>query len=348
MAKRTPPLTGLEIEPSAVHAASVTVDGRLVIKTAASAPLETGVVRDGEVVDVAALTRVLRALWAENKDLPKRVRVGIANQKIVVRVIALPPISDPKELAAAVRFGAQDEIPMPLEAAVLDFEALDVVDTDEGPRQRVVLVAARRDMVDRVLLAVRDAGLRVDGLDLAAFGMVRALAGGDGASLEDTVLYLGIGGLTNLAVAQGTVCTFTRVVGGGIEALAVELAERRGLTLEHARGWLGHVGLVAPVETIEGDELILTEARTVLVDGVRRIASEVRNTVDFHLSQGVAGGGATRCVLTGAAASIAGFAEALGHELGLPVVVGTVAGAVDGTDEERFCTAAGLAVEAAV
>ncbi|MCW3012634.1 MAG: pilM [Solirubrobacterales bacterium] len=347
MAKRIPPFVGLEIEPSAVHAASVAVNGTLSVKTAAVAALEAGVVRDGEVTDVAALTEVLKALWAENKDLPKRVRIGIANQKIVVRVIELPPIADAKELAAAVHFQAQNEIPMPLDAAVLDFQVLDVVDTPNGPRQRVVLVAARRDMVDRVLAAARDAGLRVEGLDLAAFGMVRALAGQGGSALDDTVLYLGIGGLTNLAVAQGTTCTFTRVVGGGIEALAVELAERRGLTLEHARGWLLHVGFDAPLTDMDGDELILQEARTILVDGVRRIAGEVRNTVDFHLSQGATGGGATRCVLTGAAAGIPGFAEALAVDLGLPVTVGTVDGAPEALGAERFSVAAGLAVEVA-
>ncbi len=348
MAKRTPAYVGLEIEPSGVHAANVTLNGSLSVKRAATAALESGVVRDGEVTDVEALSEVLRTLWAENKDLPKRVRIGIANQKIVVRVLELPPIADPKELAAAVRFQAADEIPMPIDAAVLDFQALDVVDTPNGPRQRVMLVAARRDMVDRVLLAARNAGLRVEGIDLAAFGMVRAFAGTDGHALDDTVLYLSIGGLTNLAVAQGTTCTFTRVVGGGIEALAVELAERRGLTLEHARGWLTHVGLDTPLEEIDGDELILEEARTVLVDGVRRIAGEVRNTVDFHLSQGGQGGGATRCVLTGAAASVPGFAAALGRDLALPVVVGTVAGAPEALGAQRFGVAAGLAVEAAV
>ena len=347
MAKRTPSFVGLEIEPSAVHAASVTVNGSLTVKASAMVGLETGVVRDGEVTDVEALSEALRTMWAEHKDLPKRVRIGIANQKIVVRVLELPPISDPKELAAAVRFQASDEIPMPIDAAVLDFQVLDVVDTPSGPRQRVVLVAARKDMVDRVLLAARNAGLRVEGLDLAAFGMVRALSGCGGGTLDDTVLYLGIGGLTNLAVAQGTTCTFTRVVGEGLEALAVELAERRGLTLDHARGWLTHVGLETPLEEVDGDELILEEARGVLTDGVRRIAGEVRNTLDYHVSTGTTGGGVTRCVLTGAAATVPGFATTLAEQLGLPVVVGVVDGAPEALGAERFSVAAGLAVEEA-
>ena len=114
--------------------------------------------------------------------------------------------------------------------------------------------------------------------------MIRALhrAGPD----DEHVLYLAIGGLTNLAVARGTACTFTRASGGGIEALAIELAERKALTLEHAHGWLAHVGLQAPGRgRSTGDEAIVEQARQVLHDGVRRIAAEVRNSLDFHRMQ---------------------------------------------------------------
>ena len=130
MAKRvSKPLVGLDIEPSAVTAAQVSVNGSITIDRAAIVPLEAGVVRDGEVADVEALAEALRTLYRENKGLDKRVRIGIANAKIVVRTIELPPISDRKELETAVRFHAQDHIPMPLDAAVLDWQPLDVVDT---------------------------------------------------------------------------------------------------------------------------------------------------------------------------------------------------------------------------
>ena len=80
MAKRAATLTGLEIEPSAIHAVTVTGGGRLEIQTAAFAPLEPGVVRDGEVTDPDALTEALRELFREHKNLDKRVRVGIARR----------------------------------------------------------------------------------------------------------------------------------------------------------------------------------------------------------------------------------------------------------------------------
>ena len=64
---------------------------------------------------------------------------------------------------------------MPLDSAVLDFHPIGIADTGSGPRMRAVVVAARRDMVDRLLHVVRNAGLRPEGVDLAAFALVRAL-----------------------------------------------------------------------------------------------------------------------------------------------------------------------------
>ena len=60
------------------------------------------------------------------------------------------------------------------------------------------------------------------------------------------MLYLNVDGLTNLAIAEGTVCRFTRVVGGGLEGMAAELAERRGIALAEARSLLAAVDLAAP------------------------------------------------------------------------------------------------------
>jgi type IV pilus assembly protein PilM len=340
MLKRTKNLVGLDIDPSGLTAVEVAVNGRISVERAATAPLEAGVLRDGEITDVERLTEALRALWKEHK-LGKRVRVGVASQKIVVRVIEMPPIDDPKQLDTAVRFQAQDHLPMPLESAVLDHRALGIVDTGGGPRQQVLLVAARRDMVDRILAAVRGAGLRPEGIDLSAFAMVRALH--RPTERDEPTLYAAIGGVTNLAVARGTTCLFTRAAGAGLESLTVELAERRQLTLEHARGWLAHVGLEQPVEEIEGDKTIVAEARRVLLEGTRRIAADVRNTLDFHSAQATAEP-VTRVRLTGPAAAVPGFAAALGAKLTLPVEVGAVDDAPAGHEPERLTIAAGLAV----
>src|SRR4051812_45536101 len=397
------PVVGLDIEPGAVHAAQVAVNGHLVVQRAATAPLEPGVVRDGEVVDSEALSQVLRDMFAEHK-LDRRVRLGVANQRVVARVIELPPILDAKELEVAVRFQAADQIPMPLDQAVLEHIPLDTVTTAEGPRMRVLIVAARRDMVEKLLRAATDAGLRPTGVDLSAFAMIRAV----GAASAAPVLHLSIGGVVNLAVAQDGQCVFTRVVGGGLEAMAVELAERRETSVDEARADLYRIGLpvgaaaasvepvVAPDPVALAEEAMLErqrrvddnpiamidepgavtapdptalpprqdpvlaspmdpvappaeasvvdQTRVVLLDGVRRIASDVRNSLDFHLGADKA---VERVVLTGTAATVPGLPEALTQALGLPVEVAEL-DTPDGVDAGRFAVAAGLAIEEAV
>jgi type IV pilus assembly protein PilM len=401
-------VVGLDIQPGLVAAVQARVNGSIVAERAAILPLPSDTMRDGEVVDESALVEALRELFGDSR-LSKRVRVGVANQRTVLRTLDLPPVTDRKELDAAVRFQAQDQVPMPLNNAVLDFHALGVVDTPAGPRQRVVLVAAQRDMIERLLSAVRRAGLRPEGIDLSAFALIRSLYRTDDEH-SGRVLYLNVDGLTNLAIAEGTVCRFTRVVGGGLEGMAVELAERRGIALTEARELLFAFDLNAPASALTQaapaqnavstsaddpqapapesaeletpavedasaapqapvDELAMsyaeelsslaqdtpeqtastpTEAdvRLVLDNGIREIAGEVRNSLDFHRSQ-EGGGDVTRIVLSGAALDLPGFSEDLQSQLGIDVHAETV-GTNDadlgvGVSAHRLAVAAGLA-----
>ncbi|HEY4895690.1 MAG TPA: type IV pilus assembly protein PilM [Solirubrobacteraceae bacterium] len=349
-------IVGLDIQPGFVAAVQARVNGSIMAEHAATLPLPADTVRDGEVMDQDALGETLRELFA-GSGLGKRVRVGIANQRTVLRTLELPPVTDHKELAAAVRFQAQEQVPMPLSNAVLDFHPLGIVDTPAGPRQRVVLVAAQRDMVERLLQAVRQAGLNAEGVDLSAFALIRSLYRPD-ADQVGRILYLNVDGLTNLAIAEGPICRFTRVVGSGLEGMAVELAERRSIPLVDARELLAAVDLRAPAHAeepveapdpqAEGEEPVAADVEpadeqdmsyeeltaveapasadsgsdadvlSVVESGIRDISGEVRNSLDFHRSQ-EGGGEVSHVVLSGSVQDIPGFAEALESALGVPV-----------------------------
>jgi type IV pilus assembly protein PilM len=352
-------VVGLDVQPGYVAAVQARSNGSLVIQRAAGRPLPPETVREGELLDEGLLTETLRELFHDGK-LPKRVRLGVANQRTVLRVLELPPIDDRKALDAAVRFQAQDHMPMPLANAVLDFQPMGVVETPAGPRQRVVVVAAQRDMVEKMLSAVQAAGLRPAGVDLSAFAMIRALHrrnasgerepgtvetsvtdGGLGVTTSST-LYLNVGGLTNLAIAEGLACRFMRMVSGGLESIATELAARHSIALTEARELISDLDLGAE----DSSDQVAADARTVLAGGVREIAGEVRNSLDFHRSQG--GGDVSEIVLSGAALEIAGFSQALEAELGSPLSCRSVESAEGvgvGVPVERLAVAAGLAVE---
>jgi type IV pilus assembly protein PilM len=278
-------LVGLDIQPGYVAAVQAHVNGSIVLRHAAGAPLAPDTIREGEVLDEGLLSETLREVFRDER-LSKRVRVGVANQRTVLRVLELPPVTDRKELAAAVRFQAEDQIPMPLSNAVLDFQSLGEVDTPNGLRQRVIVVAAQRDMVEKLLAAVRDAGLRPEGVDLSAFALIRSLYR-SGAESQGRVLYLNVGGLTNMAIAEGLVCRFTRVVGGGLEAMASEVAERRGIPLVQARELIAALDLrpAEPVPAPAPDpepEALAVEEDPAAVEADEHDGDDDEQLVDFH------------------------------------------------------------------
>ena len=288
-------VVGLDIEAGSIAATEVQANGSAQLTASAISPLAVGAFHEGEVLDGDALAEALKSLFAEHK-LSKRVRLGIGNQRVVVRTLRLPAIEDPKELDAAVRFQAQEQIPMPLDQAVLEHQVVGGVSGEDGtkPQIDVVVVAARRDMVSSFLGPIRKAGLEPVGVDLSAFGMLRALAGVDGSDGADAeqgerpaaaVLYCSIGDVTNLAVARGRACIFTRVSHAGLEAIAAQLAASRELSPEHAVQWLPHVGLERPSEAIEGDAETVVEARRALEEGVTALVDELRLSLDYYGAQ---------------------------------------------------------------
>ena len=94
----------------------------------------------------------------------------------------------------------------------------------------------------------------------------------------------------------------------------VPLADARRL-IRHAATSTGDPAEVTPAAALVGDDVAEHEslARLTLADGIRRIAAEVRNSLDFHLSSH-GNVPVSRAVLTGPALDLPGFDLALGRE----------------------------------
>ena len=171
--------------------------------------------------------------------------------------------------------------------------------------------------------------------------MVRALAG---RKAEGAVLYISVAGLTNVAVANPSGCLFTRAAAGGLDAMVHTLAERRGLTVEHARQWMQHVGLQTPLEDVEGDTDLVASARAALEEGVHQLADTVRNSLNFYRMQESAETGRDGRA-HGSRRAVPGFVEALSEQLRLPLESAVIGSQDENADLGRLTVAAGLAVE---
>jgi type IV pilus assembly protein PilM len=351
-------VVGLDIEAGSVAATEVKLNGSAQVVGTAIGPLEPGAFHEGEVQDAERLATALKELFAEHK-LSKRVRLGVGNQRVVVRTLRLPAIEDPKEMAAAVRFQAQEQMPMPLDQAVLEHQVVGGVPAEEGqpPQVDVIVVAARRDMVSSFVEPLRRAGLEPFGIDLSAFAMIRALggdvesaaaegAGTDGERPSMAVLYCNVGDVTNLAVARGPSCLFTRVSHAGLEATCGALAGSLGLSAEHATQWLAHVGLERPAGEIDGEQETVAEVRRALEGSVSSLLDELRLSLDYYGSQEAAVP-VDRIVLCGPGGAIPGLATRMEAGLGLPITVSrpTALGHLDEASAARLTLPYGLALE---
>jgi type IV pilus assembly protein PilM len=361
--KREKAMVGLEIEAGSVAAVEIRGKGSTEPTKAAIAPLPEGAFHDGEVVDPDAVAETLRSLFAENK-LSKRVRLGVSNQRVVVRTMRLPQIDDPAELDAAVRFQAQEQIPMPLDQAILDYRVVGGTPATEDTSAKidVILVAARREMIENSLRPLRKAGLQPVGIDLSAFGLIRALgdstpplldANSDGEGnapkidVSGATLYCNIGETTNLAVAKRSSCLFTRVAPVGLGTIAAGLTEHTELIPDHARMWLGHVGLSQPLEQVAGDPATVAATREALETGVFALQGELRLSLDFYAAQADAEP-VEQVVLGGPGSAIPGFAEQIAAGFSIPFVVGRppALSQFDAQSAARLTLSYGLALDA--
>jgi type IV pilus assembly protein PilM len=322
-------LVGLKIGASQVAAARVSNSGTPQLLQIAREPLPDGIVVGGELRDIEGLAEALKELFAKHKLPKKGVRLGIANNRIGVRTFEITGIDDPQQLANAIRFRAQETLPIPLEEAVLDWQLLSE-STDEETGQvtrRVLLVVAYRELVDRYVAACKKAGIRVAGIDLEAFAMLRALnapATADAPPANGAQVVVNVGhDRSTFAVSDGRVCEFTRVLGWGGQSLSVAIARALDCTPSEAMPVKHALSLVA--QTTDLPEGVTHEALASARDAVTRelqsFARELVSSLRFYQNQpGSLGIG--ELVLTGGTAHLPGLSDELNRLIGVPVRVG--------------------------
>lgn len=313
MARRA--VVGLDIGTSGVRAVELHLGsaGPRLDKVGEVA-LPVGAVRDGEVVDVAAVAGALRQLWKTAGFGTKKVVVGVGNQKVVVRQIDLPWLPA-GELRASLAFQVQDFIPMPVEQAILDVHPLTEFTAEGGARSvRVLLVAAARPMVEAALQAVEQAGLVATMVDLTSFAVLRSMAHtGTGLDVVEAEALVDVGAaVTNIVIHRAGVPHFVRILlmGGGDVTAAV--SERLGLPVEEAEAIKRRTGFPTLEQTLSDP------AAAVIEQTASQFVEEVRGSLDYYLAQN----GSTRIgriVLSGGGSQLSGLVERLGAATRLPV-----------------------------
>jgi len=280
---------GLDIGSHAVRAAEVTVKGgHPTLQRFAQVTLPPGAVADGEVVDPTVVGQALKRLWTEGKFSHKRAVVGVSSQRTIVRLADVPAMTD-AELRTALKFEAGDLIPIPVEAAVLDFSTVDArlpaTDPSEPPKMRILLAAAERDMVNGHLGALKAAGLKPLAVDPVALALLRAVPAlspapspSDGTPVPITEAVIAIGaGSTTVAIRENGTARFVRVLNvGGDDLTGGTDGPRPPEDLAPMASQAGPGGAsVATIGTV----------RTAVGAPMLALIDDIRGSLDFYLAQ---------------------------------------------------------------
>ena len=281
-------VVGLKVGASQIAVSRVVNNGgqpRLV--QLARRPLEPGVVVRGEVRDVAKLARALDAFFTE-QELPRRgIRLGIGTNQIGVRTLDVNGIDDERQLANAVRFRAHEALAIPMDQAVLDYHVVrETVDDSGTISRRVLLAAAYREPVDQFVQACRDANLELESIDVEAFALLRAIAPGRGdanGNEPTAVVVLALGhDRSTLAISDGRVCDFMRVLHWGGATLENAISNNLGLAPAEAAEVKRSVSLAADAHP---EDPQLERAREAVVREVQALGRELVASLEFYQSQ---------------------------------------------------------------
>ncbi len=316
MARR---LIGLDIGTNAVRVVELEPAGDLTRVTSfGQVALPPDAMREGEVVDAAAVTAAIQRLWKELSLRKGEVRIGVASPRVLVRTVDLPVMSEP-DLAGALRFQAQELIPIPLEDAVLDFQVLEPLPGGEPaadgtppvPMQRILLAAAHRDTVSNLVGAVRAAGLTVSAVDLVPLALIRAIGRrvSENGSGAEAIVSVG-GGVTVMVVHEAGLPRFVRVLGLGGRLLTEAIARDLAIPFDQAEA--------LKRQTNQAPEAIAERARAAMTRPLADLVEQIRGSLDYYRAQP----GAPRLLrvtLTGGASLTPGLTEQLRDLVGLAV-----------------------------
>ena len=324
--KRAKRVVGLKIGASQLAAARIVNNGSPELIQVAREDLDHGLIVGGELREPELLADALRAFFRKHKLPRQGVRLGIANNRIGVRIFEIAGINDPKQLENAIRFRAQEALPIPIEEAVLDFHVLgERVDAEGNTVRRVLLVVAYRELIDRYVTACKKAGVRLAGIDLEAFALLRALGEptpADEQPSDAALVVVSIGhDRSTFAVSDGSVCEFTRVLDWGGQTLDVAISRELDCAPSEAEPVKRELSL-ATANVPEGlTQEQADNAREAVRRQLQAFARELVSSLQFYQNQpGSLGIG--EIVITGGTAHLAGLAEELQRLIGVRVAVG--------------------------
>ena len=266
----------------------------------ATSPLVPDAIVEGEVMDPVLVAETVRAV-VQSAGLKKTdIVAAVGGHDVIVKPIPMDRMSE-TDAREVIRWEAEQHVPFDMENVQLDFQILDP--DGEGPQMRVLLVAAKRELIENRLSLLSDAGITPSIIDVDAFALHNAFEQNYPDSMDGLVALVNIGHeTTNVNLLEHGVPMLVRDIPFGSRRLREALQRERGFTADQAENTLQGKGA--------------EDIRALVDERVDELAVGVERAAAFIVAQS-GGEGIGRVFLSGGGAAIPGMMNALGNRLGV-------------------------------
>ncbi|HEX9165750.1 MAG TPA: type IV pilus assembly protein PilM [Gemmatimonadales bacterium] len=259
---------------------------------------------EGEVMDPGIVADAIRGLLASSGIKPKHVVTAVGGRDVIIKKISMDRMKE-SEAREVIRWEAEQHVPFDMDNVELDFQILDP--DGDALQMSVLLVAAKRELVENKLALLSEVGVEPGVIDVDAFALHNAFEVNYPDAMRGVVGLVNIGHeMTNVNILEDGVPILTRDLPVGTRRFREDLMRERGMSTADADALLqGHelTEVLAPFVTARVEDLAV---------GIDRAAAFLQTSTRSSA-------GLTRLYTSGGGARIPGLGKALGDRLRLPV-----------------------------
>ncbi len=277
------------------------------VTAAAIEPLPADAIVGGEVMDYHLVVESLRALRERIGKRSLTVATSVSGRDVIVKRIKMDRMKE-QEARQVIRWEAEQHVPFDMDSVSIDFEILDP-DAD-GLQMEVLLVAAKKDLVETRMRLLQEAGYEAAVIDIDAFAVQSAFEHGYEHAPYGTFCLVNIGReITNLNLVESGSPILTRDLALGERKFGEALVRELGMSLDEAERML------------LGDEPLDPRAGQALGEAIESLITPIERARTFLSTTEGGHARLDEVVLSGGGSSIPGLAETVAERLSVPVTI---------------------------
>jgi type IV pilus assembly protein PilM len=277
-------------------------------------PLPPEAIVDGALMNSTAIVQALQELMSELKVKGKEVAIGVSGHSVIIKKIQMPRMTQ-EELEESIQWEAEQYIPFDVKDVNIDTQILDAGGNDATGQMDVLLVAAKKDMINDYTTVVSEAGLAPVVVDVDAFAVQNMFNVNYDMPEKETVVLINAGAsVVNINIIANGVTVFTRDVTIGGNQFTEEIQKQLNVSYEEAEA------LKIGGNRADADAVVPQEVERVLASVAEQVAGEIQRSLDFYAGT-AADANFSKVFLSGGTAKIPALFKTIEARVGVPVEI---------------------------